>query len=258
MKISDVIEEAKGQKSFFFSKSIDCKPGQFIMVWLPGVDEKPMAVSYWNENEFAFTSQAIGRFTSSIGSLKKGDKLGIRGPYGNSFSIKKNACVVGGGVGMASVSTLIDRLNKPLIVNGAKSKERLIYLKRYKGKEMIITTDDGSFGRKGYTTQVLDEALTQNKKINIVYTCGPEIMMKKVFEICNTHEVECEASIERYMACGFGVCGKCMIDDKIVCVDGPIFNSNQLSKLAEFGNFARLKSGKKAALSQYGFIQRRG
>ncbi|MBI2652378.1 dihydroorotate dehydrogenase electron transfer subunit [Candidatus Woesearchaeota archaeon] len=251
MELSNIVIEGKGQKSFFFKHSINCKPGQFIMVWLPKIDEKPMAVSYWNKNEFAFTSQAIGKFTNSLGKLKKGDKVGIRGPYGNSFSVKHNACVVGGGVGMASVSTLIDNLKNPIIINGARSKEHLIYLKRYKNKNMIVTTDDGSFGRKGFTTDVLDEVLSKNKQIKIVYTCGPEIMLKKVLEICNKHKVECEASLERIMKCGFGVCGACMVNDKIVCIDGPIFNSKQLSEMSEFGNFARLKSGKKVKIKEY-------
>src|SRR3989338_2571029 len=100
MEISRVVEEAKGSKSLFFKGKIECKPGQFIMVWLPGVDEKPMAVSYLKKNEFAFSYHTIGNFTAGLDKLKKGDKVGIRGPYGNSFSIKPNACVVGGGIGI--------------------------------------------------------------------------------------------------------------------------------------------------------------
>jgi len=251
LEISDVVREGKGQKSFFFKHTIHCKPGQFLMIWLPGVDEKPMAVSYWKKNEFAFTSQVVGKFTSAIDKLKKGDKLGIRGPYGNSFSIKSNVCIVAGGVGLSSVSTLIDALKNPLIIYGARTKEHLIYLKRYKNKNMLITTDDRSFGRKGFTTDVLEEVLSKNKEIKIVYTCGPEIMMKKVFDICQKYKIELEASLERYMACGYGICGKCMINDKIVCIDGPIFNSKQLGKMTEFGNFARLKTGRKVSLKEY-------
>ena len=145
LEISDVMQEAKDQKSLFFKHSIDCKPGQFLMIWIPGLDEKPMAVSYWKRNEFAFTSHAIGKFTNALDTLKKGDKVGIRGPYGNCFSAKQNVCVVGGGVGMASVSTLIDILKNPIIISGARDKQHLIYLKRYKNKNMIVTTDDGSY-----------------------------------------------------------------------------------------------------------------
>lgn len=252
LEISNIIQEAKSQKSFFFRHSLDCKPGQFVMVWLPGIDEKPMAVSYWSKNEFAFTSQAIGKFTNALLKLKKGDKVGIRGPYGNCFTAKGNAVVVGGGVGMASVSTLIDSLKNPVIVNGARSKEYLIYLKRFKNKNVIVATDDGSYGRKGFATDALTEVLENKKnKIRIVYTCGPEIMMKKVFEICKKYKIECEASLERMMKCGFGVCGACMANDRIVCMDGPIFNSKQLKNLSEFGNTARLKSGRKVSLNEY-------
>ncbi len=251
MGISDVVAEGKDQKSFFFKQSLQCRPGQFIMVWIPGLDEKPMAVSYWSKNEFAFTSKAIGKFTNALEKLRKGDKLGIRGPYGSGFSAKNNSCVVGGGVGMASVSTLIDVLKNPVVINGARSKEYLIYLDRFKNTNMIAATDDGSFGRKGFVTQVLDEVLTENKKIKIVYTCGQELMMKKVLDVCNRHKVGCEASLERYMACGFGICGKCMINDMLCCIDGPIFNSKQLASMTDFGNFARLKSGRKVTIEEF-------
>jgi dihydroorotate dehydrogenase electron transfer subunit len=252
MEITQIVDEGKGQKSFFFKHNLDCKPGQFVMVWMPGIDEKPMAVSYINKNEFAFTSQDVGEFTIALGKLKKGDKLGIRGPYGNSFSLKSNGCVVGGGVGMASVSTLIDKLDNPLIINGARSNKHLIYLNRYKKDNLILATDDGSLGHKGFTTQILDNKLKDNKNnIKIVYTCGPEIMMKKVFELCEKYKIECEASLERMMKCGYGVCGACMCSDNIVCIDGPIFKSNQLRMMPDFGKFARKKTGKKIPLAEF-------
>ena len=250
LEVSNIIKEGKGLTSFFFKHKLECRPGQFIMVWLPGFDEKPMAVSYLSKSEFAFTSQAVGKCTTALENVKKGDKLGIRGPYGNSFSIKENTCVVAGGVGLSSLSTLIDSLKSPVVIYGARSKEHLIYLKRFKNKNMNIKTDDGSFGRKGFTTDILEEVLGKNKKINLVQACGPEIMMKKILDLCNKHKVECEASVERYMSCGFGICGKCMINDRIVCIDGPIFNSRQLNQLPEFGNFARLKSGRKVSLKE--------
>lgn len=261
MEISEAVSEGKGQKSFFFKENIDCKPGQFIMVWLPGVDEKPMAVSYYKKGEFAFTFQIVGGFTKALDSLKKGDRLGIRGPYGNGFSLKGNACVVAGGVGLSSVSTLIDALKNTIIIYGARSREHLIYFNRYKGKNMVIATDDGSFGRKGFTTDILKEQLesnnkninskNNNNKIKIVYTCGPEIMTKKVFDLCQKYNVECEASLERIMKCGYGICGACMCSDKLVCMDGPVFNSAQLKKMPDFGSFARLKTGRKVSLGEY-------
>ncbi|MBW2976853.1 dihydroorotate dehydrogenase electron transfer subunit [Candidatus Woesearchaeota archaeon] len=252
-EIDKVVQEAKGVKSFFFKNNIDSKPGQFIMVWIPGLDERPMAVSYKRKDEFAFTTQKVGKFTHALLGLKKGDKVGIRGPYGNCFSAKDNACIVGGGIGMAPLSALIDVLKNPAIINGARNKELLLYLKRFKNQNMLVATDDGSYGRKGFTTDILDELLGNNdkNKIKIVYTCGPEIMMKKAVDICTKHKIDCEASLERIMKCGFGVCGSCMCNSKLVCKDGPVFTSEQLNEMPDFGSFARLKSGRKVALKDY-------
>ncbi|MBI2548135.1 dihydroorotate dehydrogenase electron transfer subunit [Candidatus Woesearchaeota archaeon] len=256
MTIHRILEEGKGQCSFFFKSFLNGsnkppQPGQFVMVWLPGVDEKPMAISYSTDNEFAFTAQSVGPFTQALTRLKRGDRLGIRGPYGKGFTIKNPACVVAGGVGIASVATLIDQLQDPLIIYGTRSKAQLIYLQRYKKQEMLITTDDGSHGKKGFTTDVLVEVLSSNKTIKMIYTCGPEIMMKKVVALCMQYMIPCEASLERYMSCGFGVCGKCMVNDKITCIDGPVFSGKVLSTLSEFGATARLKSGRKVSLAEH-------
>ncbi len=253
LPISEVIREGKDQKTIFVKHKENIKPGQFYMIWIPGIDSKPYAVSYCNKTELGFTSIAIGKFSNTFDKLKVNDKIGLFGPYGNSFSIKSNACVVAGGIGISSVSTLIDKLKNPTIIYGARTKDYLIYLKRCKNKKIILTTDDGSHGRKGFTTEVLKELLKNNEKnkISIVYTCGPEIMMKKVLELCNKFNIECEASLERYMSCAFGICGKCMINDKIVCIDGPVFNLKQLNKMTEFGKFARIKSCKKVTIEEY-------
>ncbi|MBW2983987.1 dihydroorotate dehydrogenase electron transfer subunit, partial [Candidatus Woesearchaeota archaeon] len=111
-------------------------------------------------------------------------------------------------------------------------------------------TDDGCVGFKGFTSDLLEQFL-KKKKYKIVYTCGPEIMIKKVFDICEKHKINCEASLERFMKCGFGVCGNCAIDDQMVCKDGPVFDSVKLRKLTELGKFARLMSGKKVPLKEY-------
>jgi len=250
LPISKVIREGKDQKTIFVKHKANVKPGQFYMLWILDVDAKPYALAYFNKNELGFSSMSIGPFSKAFDKLKVGEKIGLFGPYGNSFSIKNNACVVAGGIGISSVSTLIDKLKNPIIIYGTRNKKYLIYLKRYKKKKLITTTDDGSYGRRGFTTDVL-KALLKEDKIKIVYTCGPEVMMKKVFEMCNKFNVECEASVERYMKCGFGICGNCTINNKLVCYDGPIFKTKQLKELDEFGKFARLKIGKKVTIKKY-------
>ena len=177
--------------------------------------------------------------------------MGIRGPYGNGFKLKgKKICLIAGGYAVIPISFLVEKAKKKKIniisVIGAKTKKDLFFLNRLKksSNRMIVTTDDGSYGIKGFTTDVLMNLL-KKEKFDYVYTCGPEIMMKKVFDICENKGIECQASLERYMKCGFGLCGSCCIDDKLVCKDGPVFDSNQLRKLSEFGVFRRDKSGSK-------------
>lgn len=247
VRIKNIVDENPYVKTFFLDKKIDAKPGQFVMVWIPGIDEKPFSLSYAGK-ETAITVEEKGKFTSALFRMKEGDKIGLRGPYGNGFTIKANACVVAGGCGIAPLSPLLERLKNPFVIQGARSKDRIIFSGRF--KRANITTDDGSFGTKGFVTDVLENAL-KKKKFAIVYTCGPEIMMKRVFEMCERYGIECEASLERYMKCGFGVCGQCEADGLRVCRDGPVFSTEHLRKVRDFGNFARLKSGEKVAIGEY-------
>jgi dihydroorotate dehydrogenase electron transfer subunit len=246
-RIKRIADENPYVKTFFLDKKIDAKPGQFVMVWIPDVDEKPFSLSCIGK-ETAITVEEKGNFTRALFKMKEGDKIGIRGPYGNGFSLKANACVVAGGCGVAPLSPLIGQLKNPFVIQGARSQDRIIFGDRFGGA--VITTDDGSAGTKGFVTDALEDAL-KKRKFAAVYMCGPEIMMKKVFELCERYGVECEASLERYMKCGFGVCGQCEAGGLRVCKDGPVLSSARLRMIKDFGNFARLKSGEKVAISEY-------
>jgi len=258
MKIDKVIDESVDTKSFMFRRNIDYNPGQFIMVWLPGVDEKPFAISYFGGDFFGITVLARGNFTKLLHKMKPGEQLGIRGPFGHGFSIPDsikdgsgNACIIGGGCGMASLTVLIEKLQdyNTTILIGATTKTKLLFKNRY--KDMTIFTDDGSEGGKGYPTDILKNLHNKNR-YNIIYTCGPEIMMYRVYEFCNKHDIQCEASLERYMKCGIGICGQCVCDGQMVCKDGPVFDSQALDKMNDFGSYSLLKSGQKVSLKEYG------
>jgi dihydroorotate dehydrogenase electron transfer subunit len=247
LEIKSVVNESKDVKTFFFDKKIKAEPGQFLMVWIPRLDEKPFAVSF--ENPLGITVEKVGPFTKEMLTMKRGDKIGIRGPYGNGFKLKgKNICLVSGGCGVIPLALLAEKFKKVKItaIVGANTKNDLFFAKRLKKdcSKVIVMTDDGSFGKKRLPTDTMKDLL-KTEKFDYVYTCGPEIMMKKVFEICEKHDIECQASLERYMKCGFGLCGQCCIDDIRICKDGPVLNSRQLRKLTEFGVFERNKSGKK-------------
>ena len=247
-RIKRIVKENDAMKTFFLDGKMDYEPGQFVMLWIPGVDEKPFSLSY--DNPIGITIEKRGKFTEKLFNMKVGDKIGIRGPYGNGFKIKSNAVVVAGGCGYAPLATLIERLNKPRVIFGCRTKNRVIFKNRFKKLNPRICTDDGSFGFKGFTSELLKNILKE-KKFKAVYTCGPEIMMKKILDICEENKIECQASLERFMKCGFGVCGSCACNGMLVCKDGPVFSSTQLRKMKEFGNFAKLKTGEKAALKEY-------
>lgn len=248
LKIKSVVKENYKTKTFLFNKKLEAEPGQFMMVWIPRSDEKPFVVSF--TNPFGITVCKAGLFSSKLIGMKKGDKLGIRGPYGHGFKLKgKKICLVGGGYGIIPLAFLAETAKRKKInvtsIIGVKTKNDLFFLNRLrKSSKVMITTDDGSFGRKGFATDALEDVL-KKEKFDCVYTCGPEMMMKKVFDICEENGIECQASLERYMKCGFGICGSCCLDDVLVCKDGPVFNSEKLRKLTEFGNFGRDKSGSK-------------
>lgn len=253
VKITKIVDESPTAKTFFLDCGMNCEPGRFIMLWMPGIDEKPFALSYLGK-QVGTTAVLRGKFTQALFKLKPGDMLGVRGPYGRGFSIKKGqkALVVAGGIGVTEVMTLIEELKKPTVILGAKTKDELVFEKKIRkhAKELYVTTDDGSKGIKGYTTDVMADLL-KKEKFEVCYTCGPEIMMTKVLGLCNKYRIDLQASLERYMKCGFGICGECALDDSLVCLDGPVYYKDEINKLTEFGKFARLKSGRKVTLQEY-------
>jgi len=258
LKIDEIRNESIDSKTFIFKQSLTYQIGQFIMVWLPGIDEKPFAISNYGNDFFGFTALSRGKFTKQLHKMSVGDCVGVRGPFGRGFTIPDRiksgdakACVVGGGCGMASLITLIEAIQQSnvMVLNGATTVSQLIFADRF--ENMIIMTDDGSIGKKGYPTDILKE-LHKERKFNIIYTCGPEIMMFKVYEFCKKNNVPCEASLERYMKCGIGICGQCVCDGKMVCKDGPVFNAQELSRMSDFGRYSLLKSGKRVTVQEYG------
>jgi dihydroorotate dehydrogenase electron transfer subunit len=253
LKIDKIIIESDDTKTFIFNHELAYETGQFTMVWLPGVDEKPFAVSYYGNGFFGISVLARGKFTKYMHGMKVGDKVGIRRPFGNGFGIPSdgiNACVIGGGCGMASLATLIDKLQNSnvIILNGATTKSKLLFPNRF--KDMITFTEDDSAGKKGYPTDALED-LHKKHRFEIIYTCGPEIMMYKVYEFCKKNNIQCEASLERYMKCGIGICGQCVCDGQMVCKDGPVFDSQALNVMTDFGTYSVLKSGQKVSTKDY-------
>lgn len=229
--IKKIIKENFRTKTFVTDQKIKAKPGQFIMIWLPKKTEKPF--SLMNDNPLTFTVMSVGLFTKSLNTkIKKGDKIWYRGPFGRGVfkNIKGKKIIVSGGCGCILLYFLSKQIkNKKItrIIVGAKTKKELLFHQRFKrlGFKTIITTDDGSAGKKGLTTDILEKIL-QQEKISCVYGCGPEPMLKKVAKICEENKTKYQISLESIIKCGFGVCGNCVLPNgELVCLDGPVFDT---------------------------------
>lgn len=238
--ITKIVEETPTIKTFFFDTFFELIPGQFVMVWIRGVDEIPMALSYEN----AITVQKVGHATSALFDLGECDSLGIRGPYGNGFDMTKgNILLIAGGVGAAPLAPLAEKSvasgAKVTTMLGAKTKGELLFEKRFKGLgEVEIATDDGSEGKHGYVTELLENSEAYSQ----IYCCGPEIMMKKVLD--KVEPSKAQFSLHRYIKCGLGVCGACCVDGLRVCKEGPVF-SGEVLKDTEFGVYRRNECGER-------------
>ena len=239
--------------TLFFDFELAFRPGQFLMVWIPEIDEKPYTVSYHSKNRFAITIEAKGIFSQKAVTLERGDLIGIRGPFGNGFDVKNHGrlAVVAGGCGMAPLAPLVEQLPETItFIHGARSKEFILYPDRFTTARKFCT-DDGSFGERALVTDLLEQALKSGNEFDMVYACGPEIMMAAVFNLCETHGIPCQVSLERYMRCGFGVCGACVCDSQVVCQDGPVFGSEKIRTMKDFNTRALLKSGKDVDLGTF-------
>ena len=238
-----VKEETSLIRTFVFDRPFIFTPGQFVMVWIPGVDEIPMALS----SENTITVQKAGDATSAMFALGPGDKLGIRGPFGNGFTKGEKVLAIAGGVGAAPLLPLARADCVMTFLLGAQTEKELLFVDQLdECTDVLIATDDGSLGVHGYVTSLMNDLnLGAYDRIAV---CGPEVMMRavltKVEEKGIAHKTE--FSLHRYMKCGVGVCGSCCIDPSglRVCRDGPVFPGDFLLK-SEFGQYTRDASGRK-------------
>ena len=234
--IKEIIEEAYDTKTFVFDWDAEVRPGQFIMIWIPGTDEIPMSVSGIAKGTKSITVKAIGDATKRIHEYRVGDRLSIRGPFGNGFDLSsKDILIIGGGVGTAAVMPAVVQTGADTII-AARSDRDLIMLDtaREHAANLWIATDDGSAGFHGNAVQLMREKLKE-RSYRYIVACGPEVMLYFTYKACEELDQDCQLSLERYMKCGAGVCGCCVMDDMRICKDGPVFTKDQISQLSEFG-----------------------
>jgi dihydroorotate dehydrogenase electron transfer subunit len=261
--IDQIVQQTPTVRTLFF-KDILCsrsKPGQFVMVWIPRAEELPMSLMSGPNKEYsAITVRKQGFGSTQLYNKHKGDMVGIRGPYGNYFKIKKKfrkVLLVGDGIGLIPLLKLRIILNEcsinTTLIIGAKSKDEILFEKQASNfllktmHKIVVTTEDGTYGIHGQVTDAMTLIL-ESEKFDNVYSCGPELMMKKVFDIASSYSLPVQARLERYMKCGIGICASCCIGEKLVCKDGTIFNEKELRYMNELGKISRDKSGRKIFL----------
>lgn len=264
LEIQDIIEENEIVKSFYFTDEeiSQAEPAQFVMLWIPHTvsgdinfeipDQIPMSVSSVDEDQFTLTVRKYGLTTGELFKYKKGDVVGMTGPLGRGFSVSGNSTLcVAGGIGVAPLLLLVQKLQGREIhfVLGATTKSELLLQEKLEKlcSSLCITTDDGSCGRKGFACDPVED-LCQEYNIDQIYCCGPERMMYKVFEISSKLTIPAQFSLERYMYCGLGLCGHCALDGYLVCKDGPVFTSEELKSIEDFGAKKVDETGRKVSI----------
>ncbi len=251
-KISDIAHRVR---LFVLEAELNSQPGQFVMLWIPEIDEKPFSIAGDMNGKISFAISDVGPFSHALFQKKEGDMIGMRGPFGHGYSLpqKQNVVLVGGGYGMAPLHNtgIHHQKNGCMVtaVTGARSAKNVLFEQECKdsGFQTFVTTDDGSVGEKGFVTMALQRIL-QEEKIDLVQTCGPEKMMKVVAETCQEKNISCEVSVERYMKCGFGVCGQCVVDGsgERMCMEGPVVSGERVIKeFTDFGEYHRGAEGQK-------------
>ncbi|MEM2760833.1 MAG: dihydroorotate dehydrogenase electron transfer subunit [Nitrososphaerales archaeon] len=258
--VEEVIDESPTVRTLIFKDELcaAAKPGQFAMVWIPGIDELPMSVMISEKDGYAgLTIRKHGYASTALYNTIVGSLLGVRGPYGKPFDISKGrVLLVGGGTGLVPLlrlaRELVKRKSKKTHVSliiGARTKEEVIFEKIAKSvlknvnSKIIVTTEDGSYGFHGLATDAAAKVMERNN-LSMVYACGPERMMKKILEMATSYKIPSQASLERIMKCGIGICCSCCVGKYLLCKDGPTMYGETVLGLPEFGSYARDKSGR--------------
>jgi len=243
------------------------KPGQFIILLVDERGERiPVTIADYNRENgrIRIIFQVVGKTTAQLSQMNEGDELfALVGPLGNPSEIDNYGTVVtvGGGTGIASVYPITRELkeagNRVISIIGAKTRDLIIMEDemRKASTELLVTTDDGSYARKGFVTEILDEVLGREKDVKKVWAIGPAPMMKAACEVAKPYGMETIVSLNAIMVDGTGMCGSCRVtvngETKFVCVDGPEFNGHLVDWPEFMNRLARYEKMEKRSFEAY-------
>jgi dihydroorotate dehydrogenase electron transfer subunit len=232
-KINHIRQENAKNKTFILDGSLQARPGQFVMAWLPGLQDKPFSLA--SSNPLSLTVAAVGPVSQALHALQPGDSIWVRGPLGHGYQLSRqpgdHLLLIGGGYGVAPLRFLAEvalahGLHVSAII-GARTDADLLLVDAFQslGIQPSLTTEDGSRGLRGVVTDALEPFLTgDNPAPAAVYTCGPTGMLRAVTARCRAADIPVQASWEAHMRCGIGLCGSCEVGQGwLTCLDGPVF-----------------------------------
>ncbi|MCX5902186.1 MAG: FAD/NAD(P)-binding protein [Proteobacteria bacterium] len=261
--IEDIKDEIRDVKTFYMSldnkeldKNFKIKSGQFIMCTIFGAGEFAVSLPPSPENDrFHLTVRKVGSVTDALHELKAGDKVGIRGPFGNGFPFEeikgKNIIYVAGGIGLIPLRSSIvhvlqhkKEFGRVLVLHGARTPDDLMYKENLKewqsfpGFETYITVDVGTpgwTGEVGFVHTLFDKANLPVEN-TVAFVCGPPVMFNTVIGELLKRGLRDDciiSTLERHMKCGVGKCQHCAIGRTLVCTDGPVYTYRQIKTLGE-------------------------
>jgi len=229
---------------------LNYKPGQFMMLSLYGLGEAPFSItsSPTRKGNIEFAIRKVGKFTDKLFSLKDGDTVGMRGPFGNGFDVEKmygkDVIIVAGGLGAAPLRSLLlyildhrDKFGRLIYLYGARNVDEMLYKPDFFEMldsdliELYLTVDKGNHGyedkiKEGLVTALFEKLEGLNPEKTVAAVCGPPVMYKFVVKELlklQLDPVNILLSLERRMKCGVGKCGHCSIDYIYTCMEGPVF-----------------------------------
>jgi len=253
-EILNIRKETKIDYTFKVAFKGELVGGQFMEISIPGIGEAPISICGFDENSLDMTIRKVGRLTDKVFDLVPGDKLFMRGPYGNGFDINlfkdKDVTFIAGGTGLAPVRKTIDHFarnlneikNLEILVGFKTPNDRLFIedIERWSTNTAVIVTvdngDDTWKGETGLITTHIDKLDLSKVEDKIAVVVGPPIMMKfTTLELIKKgfKEENIWVSFERKMSCGIGKCGHCKIDETYVCLEGPVFNYTKAKELID-------------------------
>jgi len=245
VEIREIVEEGRDAKTFVLEAPWlkGSLPGQFVMVWIPEIGERPMSLS----SENSITVKRIGRVSSKLHEMREGELIGIRGPYGRGFEIcDGRALLIAGGMGAAPLAFLAERLDDFTALVGARTRDELVLLRKFSKGEVLVATEDGSEGLRGLVTDLMEEV--ELREYDAIYACGPDGMLRRILDRAKELNMlqKLQISVERYFKCGIGVCGSCVLDPSgvRVCKEGPVFRGEEIFE-SEIGRYRRDASGRR-------------